>query len=109
DGPRHFDYKPSRTEDPAQVWQTAAANMEMYLLLKERALAFRADPEVQAAVAASGVSELAEPTLAPGETIEQFLADDSAYRDADPEALAKRGFGFVRLNQLAIEFLVGAR
>ncbi|MDR2566033.1 MAG: xylose isomerase [Bifidobacteriaceae bacterium] len=109
DGPRHFDYKPSRTEDSAQVWQTAAANMRMYLLLKERALAFRADPEVQAAVAASGVNELSEPTLDPGESLAEFLADDSVYRNADPDALASRGFGFVRLNQLAVEFLVGAR
>ena len=37
DGPRHFDYKPSRTEDKAGVWASAAANMRMYLLLKERA------------------------------------------------------------------------
>jgi xylose isomerase len=109
EGPRHFDYKPSRTEDSAGVWDTAAANMEMYLLLKERAKAFRADPEVQAAVAAAGVTELSQPTLAPGESIEQFLADDSVYRQADPDALAARGYGFVRLNQLAIEFLVGAR
>ena len=47
DGPRHFDYKPSRTEDMAGVWASAAANMRTYLLLKERAAAFRADPEVQ--------------------------------------------------------------
>jgi xylose isomerase len=31
-GPRHFDYKPSRTEDVAGVWVSAAANMRMYLL-----------------------------------------------------------------------------
>ena len=37
DGPRHFDYKPSRTEDFSGVWDSAAANMRMYLLLKERA------------------------------------------------------------------------
>ncbi|MFM6966818.1 MAG: xylose isomerase, partial [Rhodoluna sp.] len=48
DGPRHFDYKPSRTEDFDGVWASAEANMRMYLLLKERAAAFRADPEVQA-------------------------------------------------------------
>ncbi len=46
DGPRHFDYKPSRTEDVDGVWASAAANMSTYLLLKERAAAFRADPEV---------------------------------------------------------------
>ncbi len=50
DGPRHFDYKPSRTEDITGVWDSAAANMRTYLLLKERAAAFRADPEVQEAL-----------------------------------------------------------
>src|SRR6478672_110106 len=44
DGPRHFDYKPLRTENLAGVWASAAANMRTYLLLKERAAAFRADP-----------------------------------------------------------------
>ena len=57
DGPRHFDYKPSRTEDMDGVWASAAANMSTYLLLKERAAAYRADPEVQAAFEASMVLE----------------------------------------------------
>src|SRR6185312_11767251 len=52
-GPRHFDYKPSRTEDYSGVWASAAANMASYLLLRERAQAFRADPEVQQALADS--------------------------------------------------------
>src|SRR3954452_1169046 len=47
DGPRHFDYKPSRTEDETGVWDSARANIANYLMLKERAAAFRADPEVQ--------------------------------------------------------------
>ncbi len=37
DGPRHFDYKPSRTESIKGVWESAAANMATYILLKERA------------------------------------------------------------------------
>src|SRR4029453_8074285 len=47
DGPRHFDYKPSRTEDMTGVWASAEANMRTYLLLKERPGAYRADPDVQ--------------------------------------------------------------
>ncbi|GAA0797230.1 xylose isomerase [Spirilliplanes yamanashiensis] len=109
DGPRHFDYKPSRTEDYAGVWESAKANMRMYLLLKERAQAFRADPEVREALAASGVAELAEPTLAEGETITDFLADRGTFEEFDPDAAAERGFGFVRLNQLAIDHVLRAR
>jgi xylose isomerase len=109
DGPRHFDYKPSRTEDMQGVWASAAANMSAYLILKERALAFRADPEVQEALEASGVFELAVPTLAEGETLDDLLADRSAFEDLDVDAVAARGFHFVRLNQLALEHALGAR
>ncbi|MEU7651608.1 xylose isomerase [Micromonospora taraxaci] len=109
DGPRHFDYKPSRTEDMDGVWASAAANMSTYLLLKERAAAFRADPEVVEALAASKVGELSAPTLGDGEGYEEFLADRSAFEDVDVDAVAARGFAFVRLNQLAVEHLLGAR
>lgn len=109
DGPRHFDYKPSRTEDMTGVWASAEANMRTYLLLKERAAAFRADPEVAEALAASKVTDLSTPTLGPGESYAELLADRSAFEEFDPEAAGARGFGFVRLNQLAVEHLLGAR
>ncbi|MBS2534831.1 xylose isomerase [Catenulispora sp. NF23] len=109
EGPRHFDYKPARTEDIAGVWQSAAANMRTYLLLKERVAAFNADPEVARARAAARVEQMATPTLAAGETYADLLADRSAYEDFDPEEAADRGLGAVRLTQLAVEHLMGAR
>ncbi|MDT4915040.1 MAG: xylose isomerase [Pseudonocardiales bacterium] len=109
DGPRHFDYKPSRTEDMTGVWDSAAANMQTYLLLKERAGAYRADPEVQDAMAESGVEALREPTLNAGESLADLRADRSAYEDFDADAAGRRGYRFVRLNQLALEHLLGAR
>ena len=110
DGPRHFDYKPSRTEDEDGVWASAAANMANYLLLKERAAAFRADPEVQEALAASRVAELTTTTLGAGETYDDLLADRTAFEDFDHDAYFNgKGFGFVRLQQLATEHLLGAR
>ena len=108
-GPRHFDYKPLRTEDLSGVWSSAADNMRTYLLLKERAKAFRADPEVQEAMMASKVVELATPTLASGESYADLLADRSAFEDFDVDAVGERGYGFGRLDQLALEHLVGAR
>ncbi len=108
-GPRHFDYKPSRTEDYDGVWESAAANVQTYLLLKERALAFRADPEVQAAMADALVDQLALPTLAEGETLADLLAEPADFADIDMTAIGAKGAGFVRLNQLAIEHLLGAR
>ncbi|HET9898828.1 MAG TPA: xylose isomerase [Streptosporangiaceae bacterium] len=109
DGPRHFDFKPSRTEDKQGVWDSAAANMRMYLLLRERAAAFRADPQVAEALAACRVGELRAPTLAPGETYADLLDDRAAYEDFDPDVVGAPGYGFVRLNQLAIEHLLRAR
>jgi xylose isomerase len=104
EGPRHFDYKPLRTDDASDVWESAAANMRTYLILKEKSAAFRADPEVAEALAASRVGELSQPTLAPGETLEDLARDDF-----DLDAASMRGFHFTRLNQLALEHLLGVR
>ena len=108
DGPRHFDYKPSRTEDFTGVWDSAAANMRMYLLLKERAQEFRADPAVQEALRAAKVLDLETPTLNPGETYTDLLNDRSAFEDFDADAAGAPGYGFVKLHQLAIDHLVRA-
>ncbi len=107
DGARHFDYKPSRTEGIEGVWESAAANMDTYLLLKEKAAAYRADPRVQEAFVASGVLELSQPTLAEGESLADLLADRSAFEDFDADAAGEREYHFVRLNQLAVEHLIG--
>ena len=110
EGPRHFDYKPSRTEDETGVWDSAKANMRMYLLLKERAAAFRADPEVQQALEAAQVEQINVPTLGAGESYDDLLADRASYEDFDSGAYFDgKGFGFVRLQQLAVEHLMGAR
>ena len=105
-GPRHFDFKPPRTEDTSGVWASAAGCMRTYLLLKERAEAFRADPEVAEALAASRVPELAEPTVSAGEGWEALMSADAGF---DPEAAGARGMHFERLDQLALEHLMGAR
>ncbi|MBS2963790.1 xylose isomerase [Actinocrinis puniceicyclus] len=108
-GPRHFDFKPPRTEDYSGVWSSAAGCMRNYLILKQKAAAFRADPEVQAALRASRLDQLAQTTLAEGETIADLLADRSAFEDFDPNAAAERGMAFEHLDQLALDHLLGAR
>ncbi|MET8005975.1 xylose isomerase [Nonomuraea glycinis] len=108
-GPRHFDFKPPRTEDFDGVWASAAGNMRNYLILKERAQSFRADPEVQEALRASRLDDLARPTLAAGESLSDLLADRTAYEDFDAEAAGARGMAFERLDQLAMDHLMGAR
>ena len=104
DGYVHFDYKPPRTEDADDVWETARANMRNYLILREKVRAFRGDPEVQQAMAESRILDLWEPTMSPGETLADLR---SATYDLD--GLAKRGMHFERLDQLALEYLYGVR
>ncbi len=61
-------------------------------------------------LAAARVDELSTPTLAEGESYDDFLADRSAYEEFDANAyFGGKGFGFVRLQQLATEHLLGAR
>src|SRR4051812_33326248 len=86
DGPRHFDFKPPRTEDMDGVWASAAGCMRNYLVLRAKAKAFRADPEVQAALKAARVDELSVPTLGAGES----LADVRAETGFDPDEAAAR-------------------
>jgi xylose isomerase len=104
DGPRHFDYKPPRTEDIDGVWVSASACMRNYLILKAKSAAFRADPEVQEAMRLARVDQLATPTLGEGETLDDIRAEEF-----DPDAAAERGMGFELLDQLALEHLYGVR
>lgn len=104
DGPRHFDYKPSRTEYMDGVWESAKANMATYLMLAEKAKAFRADPRVKEAMEYSGVFDLATPTLDANETAADLLSTEESF---DPEKAGQRDYGFVKLHQLAIEHLIG--
>ncbi|MET7701987.1 xylose isomerase [Streptomyces sp. NPDC005485] len=106
-GPKHFDFKPPRTEDFDGVWASAEGCMRNYLILRERAAAFRADPEVQQALVASRLDELAQPTAAEG--LAGLLADRSAFEDFDVEAAAARGMAFEHLDQLAMDHLLAAR
>jgi xylose isomerase len=104
DGPVHFDFKPPRTEDDSGVWESAAACMRNYLILREKVRAFRADPEVAAALRAARVTDLSLPTLSEDET----WRDIQRYAP-DLTALGERGMAFERLDQLALEYLYGTR
>ncbi|MEV0786779.1 xylose isomerase, partial [Streptomyces sp. NPDC050423] len=94
-GPLHFDFKPVRTDGIDGVWESAKNCMRNYLILKERALAFRADPAVKEALAASRLDQLAQPTAADG--VKALLADRSAYEEFDVDGAAERSMAFVRM------------
>jgi xylose isomerase len=76
--------------------------MRTYLILQERARAFRADPRTKAALEKSGVNELLQPTASAGETWKE-IAQDSF----DVEAAGRRGYHYEELDQLALEYLIG--
>ena len=80
------------------------ACMRNYLVLREKVQAFRADPEVAAALDAAGVGELEQPTLADGEALADLRA--ATY---DIEALGRRSVAMEALDQLAMEHLLGVR
>src|SRR5690625_928472 len=104
DGTLQFDFKPPRTEDMDGVWESAAACMRNYLIFKERAAAFRADPEVVQALEASRVPELSRPTLGAEESLSDLLSEE-----IDLDLVGERGYHFERLDQLALEHLLGVR
>ncbi|MFJ8129897.1 xylose isomerase [Streptomyces hydrogenans] len=106
-GPKHFDFKPVRTDGFDGVWESAKNCMRNYLVLKERAAAFRADPEVQEALTASRLDELAVPTATEG--LAELLADPTAFETFDVDAAAARSMAFERLDQLALDHLLGVR
>jgi len=104
DGMRHFDYKPVRTENDNGVWESASANMRMYLILKERAAAFRKDPRVIEAMKNSNIPGLTESTMNAGESWRDLAKDNF-----DVDAAGKRGYNYEALDQLAMEHLMGVK
>lgn len=101
-GPKHFDYKPVRTDDDSGVWASATSNMRMYLILKDRAAKFRKDPRVIEAMKNSNIPGLSVPTMTGAETWRDLAADTF-----DVEAAGKRGYSYEILDQLALEHLMG--
>jgi xylose isomerase len=106
-GMRHFDAHAYRVEDEAGVLEFARGCMRTYRILREKARRFHEDPEIQAALAEARADALREPTLPGGPTGEALSA---LRREAfDLDALAARGCGHERLDQLVNELLLGVR
>jgi xylose isomerase len=104
-GPLHFDAHAYRSEDEAGVWDFARGCMRTYKILKARAQAFDADPEVRALIAEQKDASI-EPLLS------GYTKDKAAKLRAlalDPASISKRGLRYERLDQLMIEHLLGVR
>ena len=105
DGPRHFDAHAYRTENEDGVWEFARGCMRTYNILRERARAFDADPEVQAMRETPRHPEL--------EALCAVFSADNAMRlkdmSIDVAGIAKRGLGYERLDQRMTEYMLGVR
>ena len=103
-GPRHFDAHAYRTEDYDGVREFARGCMRTYLILKERAQRWNRDQEIQALVASNGhqgAPPIGRYSPAHRDTLLRY--------DFDRSALASKGLGYERLDQLTIEVLLGVR
>ena len=106
DGPRHFDFKPPRTEDIDGVWASAAACMRNYLILKAKAAAFRADPDVEQALRDARVDQLGRADAGGRARRSRRCAPRSS---TPTQRGASAAWRFEHLDQLALEHLYGTR
>ncbi|MFP4394474.1 MAG: xylose isomerase [Anaerolineales bacterium] len=107
EGMRHFDAHAMRTEDYEGVKDFARGCMRTYLILKEKAARFNADDEIQALLAEinadrSDASRYLTPYSAEAATALKAHTFDRA-------AIAARGLGYEKLDQLTNELLLGVR
>jgi len=103
DGPRHFDAHAYRTEDYAGVREFARGCMRTYLILRERARQWNADREIQATLASI---DSTAPAFSRYSKQERDMLSAAAF---DRHAVARRGLGYERLDQLTMEVLLGVR
>ena len=106
-GSRHFDAHAYRTEDYKGVKDFARGCMRSYLILKEKAARFNADPEIQALLAEINAED---PAMAAfdGKYSHEKANALKAYT-FDVPALATRGMHYERLDQLTVDLLLGIR
>lgn len=105
-GPRHFDAHAYRSEDEAGVWEFASGCMRTYNILKERAQAFDADPEVKGLCEAQ-CDEVLDPLISGDYSSDRAAALRS--QEIDVDAIGKKGLRYERLDQLMVEHMLGVR
>lgn len=106
-GSRHFDAHAYRSEDYEGVKDFARGCMRTYLILKEKAALFNADPEIQGLLAEINADD---------GSMDRYFGAYSPQKAAalkaqpfDRGAIAGRGLQYERLDQLTIDLLLGAR
>jgi xylose isomerase len=106
-GSKHFDAHAYRTSDYKDVKEFARGCMRTYLILKEKAKQFNADPEIQALLAEINANDGSQ-----DEWLGAYNRDSAQKLKAaelDRVAIGSRGLPYERLDQLTIEVLLGVR
>ena len=106
-GSRHFDAHAYRTSDYDDVKAFARGCMRTYLILKERAERWNADPEIQGVLDRINADDGSmSPFLGP---YSRERATSLSSLELDRRAIAATGQPYEELDQLTVELLLGAR
>jgi xylose isomerase len=106
-GSRHYDAHAYRTEDYEGVKDFARGCMRTYLILKEKAVQWNADKEIQSIVA-----EINADDGSMNQYFGKYSTDKATALKAqafDRSVIAGRGLKYERLDQLTVEVLLGVR
>jgi xylose isomerase len=106
-GSRHFDAHAYRSEDYEGVKDFARGCMRTYLVLKEKAAQWNADPEIQAVLAEVNADDGGMAAY-----FGKYTAAKAAALKAQPfdrVAIASRGLKYERLDQLTIDLILGVK
>ena len=106
-GPRHFDAHAYRTEDEEGVWDFACGCMRNYLIFKEKVRQFNGDAEIQGMLNDLGPASSGWDRIAAGYWSDVAAAISA--QDFDVSGMAGRGYQYEKLDQLAIEIIMGVR
>jgi xylose isomerase len=107
-GPKHFDAHALRTSDNADVWEFAKGCMRTYLIFKEKAQQFNADPEIQAILQDLNAGDSAlDPIL--NSKFSTANAQTLKSTNFDANQIAARALPYEKLDQLVFELLSGVR
>jgi xylose isomerase len=107
DGSRHFDAHAYRTGNYDDVKWFARGCMRTYLILKEKAEQFNADPEIQGLLAEINADDGSMDPFFGAYTADKATALKG--QEFDRVGLGQRGQPYEHLDQLVVELLLGAR
>ena len=104
EGPRHFDAHAYRTEDYDGVKEFARGCMRTYLILKDKAARWNANPEIKSIMAEiagmnEGKSSIGKYNHSSGDKLQK--------QNFDRAALASKGLQYEKLDQLTMDILLG--